>query len=67
MNYDFEKQKLLKDNGRFDFDKTIYLDLFLKQNQQRSEAHRKDMEDMKKTLKKLKDAYDQYTQKQDVL
>ena len=30
VDYDFEKQKLIKDNGRFDFEKTIYLDLFLK-------------------------------------
>ena len=28
-NFDMKKQKLVKDNGRFDFDKTIYLNLFL--------------------------------------
>ena len=29
VNYDYKNQKLVKDNSRFEFDKTIYLDLFL--------------------------------------
>jgi len=29
VNYDYNKQKLIKDNGKFHFDKTIYLDEFL--------------------------------------
>ena len=41
VNFDIQKQKLVKDNSRFDFDKTIYLDLFLNQNKEKSKAHRK--------------------------
>lgn len=29
VNYDYKNQKLVKDNSRFEFDKTIYMDLFL--------------------------------------
>jgi hypothetical protein len=32
VNYDYRKQKLVKDNSRFDFDKKIYLDEFLNLN-----------------------------------
>ena len=39
VNYDIEKQKLVKDNSRFDFDKTIYLDLFLNCNKAKAEKH----------------------------
>lgn len=29
VNYDIKNQKLVKDNSKFEFEKTIYLDLFL--------------------------------------
>ena len=41
VNYDFEKKKLVKDNSRFEFDRTIYLDLFLKANEEKALKHRK--------------------------
>lgn len=44
VNYDYRKQKLVKDNSRFDFDKKIYLDEFLNLNQDRSKKHRMELE-----------------------
>lgn len=66
VNFDIQKQKLVKDNSRFDFDKTIYLDLFLNQNKEKSKAHRKQIEKLKKSLKQLKDVLDQYTENYNV-
>jgi len=40
VGYNFKEQKLVKDNSRFEFDKTIYMDLFLNQNRDRAERHR---------------------------
>jgi len=34
VNYDYENKKLVKDNSRFEFDKQIYLDLFLNSNKE---------------------------------
>lgn len=56
-----QKNKLVKDNSRFDFDKEIYLDLFLNQNKERSDKHRAELEKKKKELKKLKETYHQLT------
>ena len=42
--YDARYQKLVKDNSRFDFDTTIYLDLFLNQNQEKSNKHMKELD-----------------------
>jgi hypothetical protein len=39
VNYDFKNQKLVKDNSRFEFDKTIYLDLFLNKNKEKAYKH----------------------------
>ena len=44
VNYDYRKQKLVKDNSRFDFDKKIYLDEFLNLNQERAKKHRMELE-----------------------
>ena len=41
VNYDFAQKKLVKDNSRFEFDQTIYLDLFLKANEEKALKHRK--------------------------
>jgi len=40
VQYNFEQRKLVKDNSRFDFEKEIYLDLFLNINKEKSDAHR---------------------------
>ena len=40
VNFDMQKQKLVKDNRHFEFEKTIYLDLVLNQNKDKSKAHR---------------------------
>lgn len=66
VNFDMQKQKLVKDNGRFEFDKTIYLDLFLNQNKEKSKAHRIQIEKLKKSLKELKEALNQYTENYNV-
>jgi len=50
-----QAQKLVKDNGRFDFDKEIYLDLFLNSNKERSDSHMAELMKNKEALKKLKD------------
>jgi Ser-tRNA(Ala) deacylase AlaX len=52
--------KPVKDNSRFDFDKEIYLDLFLNKNMEDSNKHRHDIELMRKSLKQLKEAYAKY-------
>lgn len=67
VSYDKEKQKLVKDNSRFDFDSTIYLDLFLNQNKERSKAHRQELERLKQSLRSLKAALDTYKAKSDVI
>ena len=40
VNYDYRTQKLVKDNSKFDFDQTIYLDEFLNVNKERCTKHR---------------------------
>jgi len=60
VNYDIQNKKLVKNNGKFEFDKTIYLDLFLNHNKQLSEEYRTKLEKMKEDLKKLKEVRDQY-------
>jgi len=67
VNYDMQKNKLVKDNSRFDFDKEIYLDLFLNQNKERSDKHRSELEKKKKTLKGLKETYHLLTVKNDIV
>ena len=61
VGYDFKESKLIKDNSRFEFDQTIYLDLFLNQNRDRAETHRLELEQMKLDLKVMQDTYAQYS------
>lgn len=60
VNYDFKQSKLIKDNSKFEFDKTIFMDLFLNQNRERAEKHQKELDQMKVDIKILKDSYEQY-------
>jgi len=57
VGYDFKQLKLVKDNSRFEFDKTIYMDLFLNQNRDRAEKHREELDRMKADLKVMQDTY----------
>ena len=57
VTYDKEKQKLVKENTRFEFDKTIYLDLFLNINKEKAEKHQKYVEKTRSDLKIMKDTY----------
>lgn len=52
VDYNIEKQKLVKDNSRFDFDQEIYLDLFLNSNKETSDIIHNDLN---KKLEMLKD------------
>ena len=61
VNYDFKNQKLVKDNSRFEFDKTIYLDLFLNKNKDKAYKHYERLEKMKQDLKVLKETQSQYS------
>lgn len=54
VGYCPKEQKLFKDNSRFDFDKTIYIDLFLNKNREMAEKNRLDLAQMKADLKALK-------------
>lgn len=60
VQFDMHSQKLVKDNSEFQFDKEIYLDLFLNQNKERSDIHLAEFEVMKRELKMLKDEYESY-------
>jgi len=55
--YDMKNQKLVKDNSRFEFEKTIYLDLFLYSKKEIAEKHFKNLEKMKVDLKLLMETY----------
>ena len=63
VNYDFKNQKLVKDNSRFEFDKQIYLDLFLNQNKEQAAKHYEKLDQMRADLRLLKDTYSQYQAK----
>ena len=60
VNYDYQKQKLIKDNSKFHFDKTIYLDEFLNQNRLRAKKYRKELDQLKSQLKNLIQTHDDY-------
>lgn len=44
VNYDFKNQKLVKDNSQFQFDKSIFIDLFLEKNMQKAKLHYEKLE-----------------------
>ena len=54
VQYDPVEQKVYKEYSRFDFDKTIYIDLFLNKNRERAEKNRLDLQQMGADLKVLK-------------
>ena len=61
VTYDYKNQKLVKDNSRFEFDKEIYMDLFLNKNKEAAYKHYERLDQMRADLKILKDTYEQYT------
>lgn len=65
VDYDKKAFKLVKNNSRFEFDQTIYLDLFLNQNKEKAVEHHKHLRQMKQDLKQLKDAYKKYMEGED--
>lgn len=62
-----EKQKEIKDNSKFEFEKEIYLDLFLNINMEKSNKHRTQMDKKKLELKKLKEQFESMTIKNDIV
>lgn len=60
VDYDRSKQRLVKNNKRFEFDQTIYLDMFLNQNKEKANEHKQTMDRMKQDLKQLKKAQLKY-------
>lgn len=67
VQFDMKKQKEVKDNSRFVFEKEIYLDLFLNINMERSNKHRHEMEKCKHELRKLKEELESLTVKNDIV
>jgi len=67
VQYDIKEQKLVKDNSKFDFDKEIYLDLFLNVNKAQSDKHHDELEKMKAILKSVKEDRDNLTVKNDIV
>lgn len=65
VQYDAKEQKIYKDNSRFDFDKTIYIDLFLNKNREIAEKNRLELQQMKTDLRVLKTQRSQYIDPQD--
>jgi len=51
----------VKNNQKFEFDKTIYMDLFLYQNRDLSSRLQKNLEQMKTELKEVKVVLDRYS------
>ena len=51
VNYDFVNQKLVKDNSEFQFDKLIFIDLFLEKNMEKAKLHYENLEKLKSELK----------------
>ena len=60
VQYDQVEQKIFKDYSKFDFDKTIFIDLFLNKNRERAEKNRLELQQMKADLKVLKTQRSQY-------
>ena len=60
VDYDLKAKKLVKNNQRFEFDKTIFLDLFLNQNKERANKHVEELDQMREDLKLLKESYKKY-------
>lgn len=67
VNYDLQKGKLVKDNSKFDFDREIYLDLFLNINKEESDKYRAELMQKKYELKKLKETYHALNDKHDIV
>jgi phosphoribulokinase len=65
VTYDKIKQKLVKENSRFEFDQTIYLDLFLNINKEKAEKHQAYLDQIKTDLKIMKDTYSKYSESGD--
>lgn len=62
VDYDRTAQKLVKNHRRFEFDKTIYLDMFLNSNKAEALQHKQRLSTMKEDLKLLKDTYRKYSE-----
>lgn len=62
VDYDRAAQQLVKNHRRFEFDKTIYLDMFLNSNKAKSTEHKQHLNKMKQDLKLLKDTYKKYSE-----
>ena len=62
VSYDYENKKLVKDNSRFEFDKQIFLDLFLNGNKEDAYKHYEKLEQLRADLKVLKDTYSKYSE-----
>lgn len=56
VDFDRKQLRLVKNNKRFEFDQTIYLDMFLNQNKDMANKHKLDLDKMKLDLKQLKEA-----------
>ena len=67
VNYDMHLQKEIKDNSKFEFEKEIYLDLFLNINMERSNKHRRQMDIYRNELKKLKEELLNLTANNDIV
>ena len=60
VDYDRTQQKLVKNNKKFEFDKVIYIDMFLNQNKEKAYQHKNHLEMKRKDLKSLKEAQSKY-------
>lgn len=50
----------MKSNNRFDFEKTIYLDMFLEKNKEKAKRLKQEASELKIALQKLKNAKAKY-------
>jgi hypothetical protein len=51
VDYDRKQQKLVKNNKKFIFDETIYLDMFLNQNKEKAYQHKQHLKKIRRDLK----------------
>ena len=66
VSYDYNNSKLIKNNSRFQFDKIIYIDLYLEKNMKKAYDYNKKLEKMKDDLKMLNDTKQQYKQQDQI-
>ncbi len=60
VNYDYKTRALVKNNKRFDFEKTIYADKFLAQNRSKDREITEQVSGLRERQKEIKESLRKY-------